>query len=642
MRFFRSFLLLSAPLYPQAYGQGEAYTPVLESHGSGSQVPSTRNSSLPASTDLPSPTQIEDVTSSAVYASRPADDSDSLEVYCLHSKCYTSTRLITRTFSWPTHWPSKYPEPPCHDPWCWWWKTVTKTIVKTETATEVVTEITTDIETETVTVPVTVTDEETLTLPQDTITLPPETITDVTTLPPETTTEVVTLPPVTSTITTTLPPDTVTVPGGVTTLPPRTITVTTTLPASTVTRVTTLPPRVSTIYQTVSHTKTIPGTDRTVTRTVDYISICPSRTLNPTFTPTAPVPSHYIWGCPPGTLCRPRHGPEDGNCNFEVGLPGADFFCSPEECGPPLPERPPQYWGEPVFGTQVEKYVVSPGYYYLDPRMFGLDFDVFVFDNTTSEYSEHGLHKRQGDIQLPSNCMDECSNVALPIQSGISRDELCLIGSDFLQFVSECRDCIDLFAEPGGGTFPDIQPQFAQFLNYCEQHPGESSVSPEPQLPSSTTRDTGSSTEPSTSAPTSSSSFPSSSPSSAPPSSPSSSSSFSSSPSSSSSSSSSPSSSSSYTPDSSSVSTRSSAPESSRPTSQSETTPEMSTTVPTEPPYPTTTPTQTTAMTSHPSDGIPIPPSTTPIEFPGVATAIQPLPWTSLMGSIAVMLFAFF
>ncbi|KMU82043.1 hypothetical protein CISG_09270 [Coccidioides immitis RMSCC 3703] len=448
MRFFRSFLLLSAPLYPQAYGQGEAYTPVLESHGSGSQVPSTGNSSLPASTDLPSPTQIEDVTSSAVYASRPADDSDSLEVYCLHSKCYTSTRLITRTFSWPTHWPSKYPEPPCHDPWCWWWKTVTKTIVKTETATEVVTEIITDIETETVTVPrtedhtVTVTDEETLTLPQDTITLPPETITDVTTLPPETTTEVVTLPPVTSTITTTLPPDTVTVP------------------------------------------------DRTVTRTVDYISICPSRTLNPTFTPTAPVPSHYIWGCPPGTLCRPRHGPEDGNCNFEVGLPGADFFCSPEECGPPLPERPPQYWGEPVFGTQVEKYVVSPGYYYLDPRMFGLDFDVFVFDNTTSEYSEHGLHKRQGDIQLPPNCMDECSNVALPIQSGISRDELCLIGSDFLQFVSECRDCIDLFAEPGGGTFPDIQPQFAQFLNYCEQHPGESSVSPEPQLPSSTTRDT--------------------------------------------------------------------------------------------------------------------------------------------------------
>ncbi|KMU82223.1 hypothetical protein CIHG_00009 [Coccidioides immitis H538.4] len=502
MRFFRSFLLLSAPLYPQAYGQGEAYTPVLESHGSGSQVPSTGNSSLPASTDLPSPTQIED----------------------------------------------------------------------TETATEVVTEIITDIETETVTVPrtedhtVTVTDEETLTLPQDTITLPPETITDVTTLPPETTTEVVTLPPVTSTITTTLPPDTVTVPGGVTTLPPRTITVTTTLPASTVTRVTTLPPRVSTIYQTVSHTKTIPGTDRTVTRTVDYISICPSRTLNPTFTPTAPVPSHYIWGCPPGTLCRPRHGPEDGNCNFEVGLPGADFFCSPEECGPPLPERPPQYWGEPVFGTQVEKYVVSPGYYYLDPRMFGLDFDVFVFDNTTSEYSEHGLHKRQGDIQLPPNCMDECSNVALPIQSGISRDELCLIGSDFLQFVSECRDCIDLFAEPGGGTFPDIQPQFAQFLNYCEQHPGESSVSPEPQLPSSSTRDT--------------------------------------------------------------------APESSRPTSQAETTPEMSTTVPTEPPYPTT-PTQTTSMTSHPSDGIPIPPSTTPIEFPGVATAIQPLPWTSLMGSIA-------
>ncbi|EEP78102.1 predicted protein [Uncinocarpus reesii 1704] len=477
MKLFHSILVLGASLYPQVYGESGVHTNDI-GYGPSSPVP----------------------TAATSPAGVPADvlgdgDNAALNAYCLHSGCYTSTILITRTFTLPTiskvSWPTKWPHPtkwpyPTKWPWPTDWptkwpedpKTVTETVTETITVPGPPTTITVRV-TETITVPytttvittvvstdirttvieetefttVTVTDEETVTLPpttiidEETVTLPPTTIIDeetvtlppetiVTTLPPVTTTIIITLPPVTSVVTTTLPASTITLPGSVTTLPAETITITTTLPASTVTETTTIPGKVTTIIQTVPATRTLTGTDRTVTRTVTQISVCPSRTVNPTFTPRQPLPSNYLWGCPPGSLCRPNRTPEDGDCNFEVGPPSLNFFCSLDECKAIPPLHPPQFWGPPVVGDRVEKFIISPGYYNLDPRKFGLDFDIFVHANSSDSLD---LRKRQSNEPVPAVCYEDCNNCALEGERKNLSPELCESGSIFLNFLEHAK-----------------------------------------------------------------------------------------------------------------------------------------------------------------------------------------------------------
>ncbi|KAK5958082.1 hypothetical protein OHC33_001272 [Knufia fluminis] len=105
------------------------------------------------------------------------------------------------------------------------------------------------------------------------------------------------------------------------------------------------------------------------------ITLCPSRTINPTYTPPTPLPSNYLWGCPPGKLCHPPRI----NCNFEQNLPADTYVCAPEECIPvaPLPPLRTFVEDEPYINDTCAWYTPIDDYFNIDPRLFGLDFDIF-------------------------------------------------------------------------------------------------------------------------------------------------------------------------------------------------------------------------------------------------------------------------
>ena len=62
---------------------------------------------------------------------------------------------------------------------------------------------------------------------------------------------------------------------------------------------------------------------------------CPSRIVNPTYTPADPLPTSYLWGCPPGTVCAPPML----NRNYEQNLPTDMYLCPLDQCitPPPVP-----------------------------------------------------------------------------------------------------------------------------------------------------------------------------------------------------------------------------------------------------------------------------------------------------------------
>ncbi len=101
--------------------------------------------------------------------------------------------------------------------------------------------------------------------------------------------------------------------------------------------------------------------------------LCPYRDVNPTYTPPGPLPTDYLWGCPPGTLCTPKQI----NCNFERDLPADTYFCDPYDCvvPPPLP---------PLNNAEIDysctPYVPAPGYPNLNPIPFGLNYSIFEFN----------------------------------------------------------------------------------------------------------------------------------------------------------------------------------------------------------------------------------------------------------------------
>ncbi|KAL2007650.1 hypothetical protein VTN00DRAFT_7632 [Thermoascus crustaceus] len=365
------------------------------------------------------------------------------------------------------------------------WSTETETTVyRTVTYTETFTETPVYGNTTTVTVyasacPTTAavsrTTETTTVTGIGTITSPGTTVTTVSTIPPSTVTlppSTITIPAFTTTTTTTLPPETMTLTGSMTSRPAITVTSTITLPASTKT----LPGTTSTVpAKTVTKTVILPGSTSTVTTTAivtapgvtvtepgptstlsttvtSGLSICSSRIVNPTYTPVAPLPSDYVWGCPPGYLCHPRKSAADGDCNFEAGPPADTYYCSPEECIPSPKLPPPQYWGEPVVSHEIGKYNVTPGYFNLDPTKFGLDYSIFAFPygkelgKRSPDYIRWGrfLHRRQasGAPKMPGTCYDECNDAMVEAESMGLSSALCRLSSAFKKNLSRCEGCI--------------------------------------------------------------------------------------------------------------------------------------------------------------------------------------------------------
>ena len=122
--------------------------------------------------------------------------------------------------------------------------------------------------------------------------------------------------------------------------------------------------------------QTTTATVSTCSPTLTGLVTCTSRIVNPTYTPPAPLPSNYHWGCAPGTICSPPQI----DCNWEQNPPAESYFCSPDECKP-VPDLPVLANLNSTEGNRVDTncawYEPVEGYFNIDPRTFDLTFAIF-------------------------------------------------------------------------------------------------------------------------------------------------------------------------------------------------------------------------------------------------------------------------
>lgn len=301
------------------------------------------------------------------------------------------------------------------------YKTVTDyvTVTQTETDTEYKT-ITNYISVTGPAVTTTQTVTSTAVGPGSTVTAPGGTVTQIitsTVAGPGTT---VTLPGGTATqiITSTVvgPGTTVTLPGGTVT---QIITSTVAGPGSTVTEIDTVTGPGATV------TATVAGPGQTVTETdIETVSTCASQSLsglvtctsriiNPTYTPPAPLPTDYLWGCPPGQLCHPKRE----NCNFEQNPPADSYYCSPDECIPVAQLPPIETWlnYEDINNTCA---LITPidDYFNINPTFFGLGFSIFdIYGQPRCSYSPPCLSSTVTvTAQIPGSPVTIATTVQIP------------------------------------------------------------------------------------------------------------------------------------------------------------------------------------------------------------------------------------
>ena len=338
-------------------------------------------------------------------------------------------------------------------------KDFTKTIVQPTTVTDFVTKES----------PTTVTDfvtQESPTTVTDFVTKEsPTTVTDfVTQESPTTVTDFVTKESLT-TVT-----DFVTKASPTTVTQPTTVTVPVTIPI--------------TVPTTVVESVTVTSTALT------QIVLCPSRTVNPTYT-TSNIPANYLWGCPPGTVCTPPKI----NCNFEQNPPADTYYCSPDECKPIKPEKIPELNAlEASAGDACGPYpTLSDEPFNFNPSSFGLGFTIFecggcwaqtctecsssatetvtdyvtVVPTTTKApkppHSYSSKQKRQAQSPLPAACYAKC-NECLQIAIADGKPADCSAGSDFSNAYGLCNTCIG--SNRGGPTnAANILRSIAQFTS---------------------------------------------------------------------------------------------------------------------------------------------------------------------------------
>ncbi|KIX02929.1 uncharacterized protein Z518_08872 [Rhinocladiella mackenziei CBS 650.93] len=248
---------------------------------------------------------------------------------------------------------------------------------------------------------------------------------------------------------------------------------------STVTTTTT-----TTVVQTTTVTTCPPTT------TLTGLVTCTSRIVNPTYTPKAPLPSDYLWGCPPGTICTPPQI----DCNWEQNPPADTYVCAPDECQP-LPDLPSvdfnATWPSPT-EADCAWYEPTLGYFHLNPEHFGLTFAIFdVYGQpicpsepspTTGGWDDWAsptpkstymprrrretnnplaeIRRRQSLAIAPAPCYSVYDHTSEAGQNaGYVYDLLCLPTTDFQTGVAACRACAATYAGSSTSTdsFPDIQ-----------------------------------------------------------------------------------------------------------------------------------------------------------------------------------------
>ena len=270
----------------------------------------------------------------------------------------------------------------------------------------------------------------------------------------------------------------------------------------------------TTITVPVTIPTTVPTTiveSVTVTSTpLTGIVLCPSRTVNPTYT-TSNIPADYIWGCPAGTVCTPPKI----DCNFEQNPPADTYYCSPDECEPIKPETVPELNAfEASAGDACGPYpTISDEPFNFNPSSFGLLYTIFecggcwaetctecstiatktetdveteidyqtvtdfitVIASTTTQapkpYSKTSAWASKAKRQqspLPQACYRDCNN-CLNIAVADGKPDDCSAGSPFSNAYHNCNTCIG--NNRGGPTnAADILISLAQFTSYCASH----------------------------------------------------------------------------------------------------------------------------------------------------------------------------
>ncbi|GFP53780.1 agglutinin-like protein ARB_02240 [Trichoderma asperellum] len=238
--------------------------------------------------------------------------------------------------------------------------------------------------------------------------------------------------------------------------------------------------------------------------------------------------SDLIYGCQAGYVCNPK---KPAGCNFWPGLPDASFRCHPEDCmvaPPPLLAN----WPEGKTGYIPHQ----DGYFYLDPHIFGLTYDIFEYNvvkkiqsGSTSTYTtgnwgsqaqaygsvptnppsygkrasspfqqqarrkaNYGAKRAAQD--LPQDCMGPCQDALTLITQFGKKPEFCEADSAFEKDFNGCVTCIakddnidisDLTAIAAALGDPFVDTIF--FCNTTGTTPPPTSSAPESQVTGSNT-----------------------------------------------------------------------------------------------------------------------------------------------------------
>ncbi|KAJ5542069.1 hypothetical protein N7461_008072 [Penicillium sp. DV-2018c] len=222
-------------------------------------------------------------------------------------------------------------------------------------------------------------------------------------------------------------------------------------------------------------------------------SVCPSLISNPYYTPTAPLPEDYTWGCPPGYICHPTHKGDRANCTIEAGLPDVGYVCTPSDCvpAPPLDTDPSSEYG------------LSKEYYNLNPEGFGLDYSIYDTSGNNAvgkrfmslrDFIASRKAKRVDITNIPTVCYNDCNDAAHEPQVLGKTPEICESDSAFMENVGICENCVTNNAddsESGSEIYSsEMQPTFAQWLNYCSDKVTSTTVTTATSTMSSSTQTT--------------------------------------------------------------------------------------------------------------------------------------------------------
>ncbi|KAL7924234.1 hypothetical protein ACQKWADRAFT_24056 [Trichoderma austrokoningii] len=182
-----------------------------------------------------------------------------------------------------------------------------------------------------------------------------------------------------------------------------------------------------------------------------------------------------IFGCQAGYVCNP---PKPDGCNFWPGLPDPGFRCNPEDCIPAPPLLLANW--EPGKTGYIPH---QDGYFYLDPHIFGLTYDIFEFhvvkkieNGCTSTYTtgnwgssaqaygsvptdlpssekrgpgpfeqqarRKANHEAKRQTDPKQTCMGPCQDALGNVQKNGNGTEQCAPDSAFTAAFTSCVDCI--------------------------------------------------------------------------------------------------------------------------------------------------------------------------------------------------------